>query len=155
MVKMQPECLLCPPWSFLQVTFYKSYNERFFWIHLQGAVVLKLGENGGAQSGQVFREKSGTPHVATASSTQRTPMTLTPSPAFTCNDNSQNKMLNSNQQGCCCFSTAGPTMSMMLTCPYANTTALGGLDTGSRKEKDVHSVVGMRMYNGLTWMASA
>lgn len=33
--------------------------------------------------------------------------------------------------------------------------AFGGLDTGSRKEKDVHKVAGMRTYSGLTWMASA
>lgn len=33
--------------------------------------------------------------------------------------------------------------------------ALGGLDTGRRKEKDVDSVVGIRTYSGLTWMASA
>ncbi|KAG7219660.1 hypothetical protein INR49_018936, partial [Caranx melampygus] len=32
----------------------------------------------------------------------------------------------------------------------AKTTALGGLDTGNRKEKDVHRVVGMRTYRGLT-----
>ena len=29
------------------------------------------------------------------------------------------------------------------------------LDTGSRKEKDVHRVLGIRTYSGLTWMASA
>lgn len=44
----------------------------------QGVVELKL-----AQSGYVSREKRGTPHVATANRTVRTPITLTPSPAFT------------------------------------------------------------------------
>lgn len=71
----------------------------------------------------------GVPHVVRANRTVRTPITLTPRPAFT--------------------------ISMLVTWPYVKTIALGGLDTGSRKEKDTHRAVGISMYRGFTPIASA
>lgn len=40
----------------------------------------------GAHPGYVSRENKGTPHVPTANRTARTPIILTPSPAFTCSN---------------------------------------------------------------------
>lgn len=48
-----------------------------------GDVELEPGYTG-AQSGYVSSENNGTPHVATAKRVARTPMTLVPIPAFTC-----------------------------------------------------------------------
>lgn len=62
-----------------------SHSEPCLGTHRQGVVELKPGRTG-AQSGYVSRENSGTPHVTTANSTASTPITLTPSPAFTCSD---------------------------------------------------------------------
>ncbi len=49
----------------------------------------------------------------------------------------------------------GLTMSMVVRWPYVKTMALGGLETGSRNEKDTHRAVGISMYRGLTPIASA
>lgn len=63
----------------------------------QGSVEFKLGIVG-AQSGYVSKEKRGTPHVPTAKRTHSSPITLTPSPAFTCNGSSI--MINFVQMSC-------------------------------------------------------
>lgn len=46
-------------------------------------------------------------------------------------------------------------MSIMLKWPYENTMALGGFATGSRNANEVHSVVGISIKSGFTWIASA
>ena len=62
-----------------------SHSQPDLGTSLQGVVELNPGWTG-AQSGYVSRVNSGTPHVTTANTTARTPITLTPSPAFTCSD---------------------------------------------------------------------
>lgn len=47
------------------------------------------------------------------------------------------------------------TISMLVRWPYVKTMALGGLETGSRKEKDTQRAVGTSMYKGFTPIASA
>lgn len=47
------------------------------------------------------------------------------------------------------------TMSMLVRWPYVKTMALGGLETGSRKENDTQRAVGISMYRGFTPIASA